>query len=172
MHHIITIEHGDDLHSKAAIHEKMLCEHSLKLQRFSTRAERQRECYDNCDILLDRLGSITMVNLTPELYEERKLGAKVSSLCTKHSMESNDLTRITTDLLSAYTDDCEFGQKLPSPRISDNYEHSHQTSRGFTVHKQEPCTIDRQTEGSEGLPGLESEHTSEPAQLGRGSRSC
>jgi hypothetical protein len=93
MHHVITIEHGDDLHSKAAIHEKLLCEHSQKLQKFSTRAERQRECYNNCDIFLDRLGSIAMVNLTPEQYEEQKLGAKVSSLYTKHSTEPNSFQR-------------------------------------------------------------------------------
>lgn len=78
MQHVITIEHGSNLRSRASIHESLLCDYSQKLRKFSARAEAQRALYSECDDTLDRLGSIAMTDMTPEQYEEQKLGTKVS----------------------------------------------------------------------------------------------
>lgn len=79
MQNVITLEHGVDLRSKCTIHEGHLCAHSQYMQQLSTKAEALREKYNNCDDLLERIESITMVGLTPEEYEEKKVGAKVST---------------------------------------------------------------------------------------------
>ncbi|KAJ4310578.1 hypothetical protein N0V94_008365 [Neodidymelliopsis sp. IMI 364377] len=48
------------------------------MQDISTKAQALRKIYDQCDDLLDRVESITMVGLTVGRYEERRLDKKVS----------------------------------------------------------------------------------------------
>lgn len=79
MQHVIVLEHGVDFRSKSILHERILCSLSQSMQRLSTKAELLREKYDNCKDLLERLESIAMAELSPEDYEAKKLGAKVSS---------------------------------------------------------------------------------------------
>lgn len=76
--HVLTIGHGEGLRSKCIIHEQVICGHSPYMRQLSVQAEALREKYDKCDDLLERIESIAMREMTPEQYEERKCGAKVS----------------------------------------------------------------------------------------------